>query len=192
MSNSVSDRVSSFISHNNPLKSTSVHNELDRAAAWNYGPVSILAAFAGSHLILQHRLPKLFYGVDDNVYPRQDLHGDRAERHVATGKLTRAQLNRLRRWEAAHYNSVDHLPVFVGAVLSLQLAGVPNRLTNRVCAVYLAARAAYAGLYITVESEGLSWLRTLAWWTSNLTCIYAFVESAKRINHNVGTGTVAL
>ncbi|KAN0063898.1 hypothetical protein ACQY0O_003504 [Thecaphora frezii] len=179
----ITDRVSSFVSPSN----------LERVASYNYGPISMLAAFAGSHLLLQARLPQLLrYGIDDNVHPRDNLLGESAERYLASGKVTPSQLNRLRRWEAAHYNAVENLPVFIGAVLSLQLAGAPNRIVNRVCAVWLAARAAYAGLYITIESPGLSWLRTASWWISNSSVLYAFYEAANRINHNVGTGTVAL
>lgn len=191
MSHNIADRVSGFVERNNPLKNASLVQDAERAAHYNYGPISILAAFAGSHLLLQHRLPKVFYGIDNNVYPREDLGANGADL-VASGKVTPQQLRRLKRWEAAHYNAVDHLPVFVGAILSLQFANVSNAIINRVAGTYLAARAAYAALYIGTESETGSYLRTAAWWTSNITCIYAFVEAAKTINHNVGRGTVAL
>lgn len=186
------DKVSDFVSSVNPFASASAAQEFERAASYNYGPVSILAAFAGSHLILQHRIPKLFLGVDNNVYPREDLRGENGEALVASGKISRRTLARLRRWEAAHYNAVENLPVFIGAIVSLQLAGAANKTINRVAAVWLSSRLAFSVLYIAVEDKALSNLRTLAWWTSNVTSIWAFVHAAKRLNHNVGTGTVAL
>lgn len=188
---SISDRAAGFISRVNPLKDPGFAQEASRSLHYDYGPISILAAFAGSHLLLQHRLPMVFYGIDNNVYPRDDLRV-KGEAAVASGKLTPAQLRRLKRWEAAHYNAVENLPLFVGAILSLQFAGASNRLINRVAGVYLTARAAFAVLYITVENESLSWLRTLAWWTGNITCMYGLVEAAKKLNHGVGTGVPAL
>lgn len=188
---SISDRAANFISRNNPLKDPGFAQDASRALHYNYGPISILAAFAGSHLLLQHRLPMLFYGLDNNVYPRDDLKTN-GEKAVASGKITPAELRRLKRWEAAHYNAVENLPIFVGTILSLQFAGVSNQLINRVAGTYLAARAAYAALYITVESESLAWLRTIAWWTGNTTCIYGLVQAAKKLNHRVASGTVAL
>ncbi|PWY97339.1 hypothetical protein BCV70DRAFT_202920 [Testicularia cyperi] len=191
-SSNLTDRVTNFVERNNPLKNPKFAEEAERAVHYNYGPISILAAFAGSHLILQHRIPKLFYGIDNNVYPREDLEGGNGEKLVAQGKITAKQLRRLKRWQAAHYNAVEHLPVFVGAILSLQFAGASNRLINRVAGTYLTVRTIYAGLYIGFETEAASMLRTIAWWSSNITCIYAFIEAAKKINHNVATGTTAL
>ena len=118
MSQNISNRVSSFVERNNPLKNANLVEEVERAAHYDYGPISILAAFAGSHLLLNHRIPKAFYGVDNNVYPRADLR-ENGEKLVAQGKITAKQLRRLRRWEAAHYNALEHLPVFVGAIVSV-------------------------------------------------------------------------
>lgn len=128
---------------------------------------------------------------DNNVYPRDDLRVN-GEKHVASGKITPAQLCRLKRWEAAHYNAVESLPVFVGTILSLQIAGASNRLINRVAGTYLAACAAFAVFYITVEDPTLAWARTIAWWTGNITCIYGLVQAAKQLNHGVAAGTTAL
>ncbi|SNX87612.1 uncharacterized protein MEPE_06322 [Melanopsichium pennsylvanicum] len=188
---SITDRAAGFISRVNPLKDPSFAQDASRALHYNYGPVSILAAFAGSHLLLQHRLPMLFYGLDNNVYPREDVQIN-GEKAVASGKITPSQLRRLKRWQAAHYNAIENLPIFVASILSLQFAGASNRLVNRVAGVYLTARAAFAALYITVEDPSLSWLRTIAWWTGNVTCMYGLLEAAKRINHGVATGTTAL
>ncbi len=188
----ITDRAANFISRNNPLKDPKFAQDASRALHYNYGPISILAAFAGSHLILQHRLPMIFYGLDSNIYPREDVQKN-GEKAVASGKLTPAQLRRLKRWQAAHYNAIENLPIFVGTILSLQFAGASNRVINRVAGVYLAARAAFAVLYITVdESEPLAALRTAAWWTGNITCIYGLVQAAKKLNYGVGAGTTAL
>ncbi|EST08666.1 Membrane-associated, eicosanoid/glutathione metabolism (MAPEG) protein [Kalmanozyma brasiliensis GHG001] len=188
---SITDKAANFISRVNPLKDPGFAQDASRALHYNYGPVSILAAFAGSHLLLQHRLPMLFYGLDQNVYPRDDLRVN-GEKHVASGKITQAQLRRLKRWEAAHYNAIENLPIFIGSILSLQFAGAPNRLINRVAGVYLSARAAFAALYIFNEDETLAYARTVAWWTGNITCIYGLVKAARFLNHGVAAGSPAL
>jgi uncharacterized MAPEG superfamily protein len=36
---------------------------------------------------------------------------------VQKGKITRTQLERLKRMEAAHANAMEHFPMFVGAVV---------------------------------------------------------------------------
>lgn len=188
---SITDRAANFISRNNPLKDPHFAQDASRALHYNYGPISILAAFAGSHLLLQHRLPMLFYGLDNNVYPREDIQTN-GEKAVASGKITSSQLRRLKRWQAAHYNAVENLPIFIGTVLSLQVAGASNKIINRVCGLFLAARAAHAGLYIALESEAGAWARTAAWWTGNITCLWGLTQAAKALNHGVASGTVAL
>ena len=52
---SITDRAANFISRINPLKDPGFAQDASRALNYNYGPISILAAFAGSHLLLQHR-----------------------------------------------------------------------------------------------------------------------------------------
>ncbi|GLA24594.1 hypothetical protein AnigIFM63604_002214 [Aspergillus niger] len=64
--------------------------------------------------ILSTRPAKRLLRIDHNVAPREDLqvYGEAA---VQAGKITRRQLNRLKRQEAAHANAVEGFPLFVAA-----------------------------------------------------------------------------
>lgn len=48
-------------------------------------------------------------------------------------------------------------------------------------ALYSLARVGYAASYILIENEGGSILRTLLWWTGNVSCISMMVMAGKRL-----------
>lgn len=107
----------------------------------------------------------------------------------------------LKRNEAAHANSIEGFPLFVAGskcrllhgrlthhtnsrlyvVLLAVHAGVPNETINTIGAWYTLSRVAFGLLYIVVESEGLSFLRSAAWWSGNLSCFTALVLAGKRL-----------
>lgn len=117
---------------------------------------------------------------DHNTAPREDVAKYGAEL-VKSGKITQKQLERVKRMEAAHANSVEHFPFMIGSVLLMLLAKMPASTINTFGAVYTLARIAYAVAYAMVETEKYSWLRTICWWTSNITCINAIVKSANAL-----------
>jgi len=67
-----------------------------------------------AYCLLSSRTPKQLYGIDHNGNPRQDL-AKYGEAAVRDGKITRAQLERVQRMEAAGANSTDGYTLFVGA-----------------------------------------------------------------------------
>lgn len=100
---------------------------------------------------------------------------------VRDGKITQRQLDRIVRMENAHANAVEHFPFLFGSVLFMVVAKLPASTINTIGAVYTLARIAYAVLYAQVETQKYSWLRTIAWWTSNFCCFTAIVKSANAL-----------
>ncbi|KAK5119557.1 hypothetical protein LTR85_007385 [Meristemomyces frigidus] len=120
----------------------------------------IIFHFLFAYAALASRLPKQYYGIDHNVSPREDIvkYGPKA---VASGKVTQKQLNMLKRIESAHANSVEHFPMFVGAMIWAHVAGLPTTEINASALAYTVARVAYAAAYILVETVKLSQLRAI-------------------------------
>jgi uncharacterized MAPEG superfamily protein len=77
---------------------------------------------------------------------------------------------------------MEHFPVFVGSALFAVVAKVPNETVNRACLVYSVARIVYAVAYLTVEKVQFSYIRSLAWWTSNFSCVYLLWRSGQALN----------
>ncbi|KAL4869866.1 hypothetical protein BDV12DRAFT_166987 [Aspergillus spectabilis] len=134
------------------------------------GPAALIFHFIFAYGVLSSRTLKQYYGIDHNSSPREDLtkYGEAA---VQSGKITRAQLNMLKRNESAHANAVENYALLVAAVGLATVAGVERVVLNRAVAVYTIARVLYGIVYISVEREGLSQLRGVCWWTANLSCL---------------------
>lgn len=135
-----------------------------------YAPYYVMANFFLAYVVLSSRPLKNALHIDHNVCPREDItkYGEAA---VQKGKISRAQLNMLKRNEAAHANAVEHFPMLVGSLLFALQAGVPNHTINRSALVYTGARIAYAAAYLLIEDVKLSYLRSLLWWAGNVTCL---------------------
>ncbi|KAK5264152.1 hypothetical protein LTR99_002816 [Exophiala xenobiotica] len=151
------------------------------AAPPNNAPYHAIFNFLFAYVFLSSRFLKNSYGLDHNVNPREDVlrFGERA---VQEGKITRSQLNLLKRNEAAHANAMEHFPMFIGSALFATVAKVPNETINKACLVYSASRLVYAVAYLTVDKAKLSYIRSLAWWASNFTCLYLLWQSGKTMN----------
>ncbi|KAL2818728.1 hypothetical protein BDW59DRAFT_151912 [Aspergillus cavernicola] len=136
----------------------------------NYGPTTLIFHFLFAYGVLSSRTLKQIYGLDHNGSPREDLtkYGEAA---VTSGKITRAQLNMLRRNESAHANAVENYALLVAAVGMASLAGVSNVVINRACLTYTIARVVYGAVYILVESDTWSQARGICWWVGNLSCL---------------------
>jgi uncharacterized MAPEG superfamily protein len=146
----------------------------------NYAPYHAMFNFIWAHIITSSRALKLRYGLDHNVNPREDV-ARFGEKAVQDGKITRQQLNRLKRNEAAHANAIEHYPVFVACILFATVSKVPNETINRACAIYSIARIVHTIAYVSVDKWKHSWIRSLAWWISNFSCIYLFWQSGKTL-----------
>jgi hypothetical protein len=80
----------------------------------NYAATLLLANWALAYGLMSTRLTKLYYGIDNNAAPREDL-ATFGEAAVKAGKLDRRTLNKLKRREAAHANAVEGYSLFVAA-----------------------------------------------------------------------------
>lgn len=144
---------------------------------------AIIWQFLFAYGILSSRTLKQYYGIDHNVSPREDLakYGNAA---VTSGKITQKQLNQLKRLESAHANSVEHFPLFVGALIWAHLARLSVVDINRSAVAYVLLRIAYATIYTLVDRPVLSQLRGLTWWASNLVCLRLFWLGGVSINRS--------
>ncbi|KAF7587210.1 hypothetical protein BBP40_007547 [Aspergillus hancockii] len=136
----------------------------------NYAPGFLIFHFVFAYGLLSSRTLKQYYGIDNNVSPRQDLtkYGETA---VREGKITRAQLEKLQRNEAAHANAVENYTLLVAGLALATYAGVPRTTINAAGLTYTVARVLYAVVYITVDRPLLSHLRGACWWVGNLSCL---------------------
>lgn len=67
------------------------------------------------------------------------------------------------------------------SVLFATYSGVPNTTINAICVWYTLSRLAYGAAYILIESERLSLIRTLFWWSCNASCIMGIVLAARAL-----------
>lgn len=68
-----------------------------------------------------------------------------------------------------------------GVVLLAVQAGVPNETINAIGVWYTLSRIAFGLAYVFIESEPLSFLRSLLWWSGKSACITALVLAGKRL-----------
>ncbi|KAH8781751.1 hypothetical protein F5882DRAFT_406101 [Hyaloscypha sp. PMI_1271] len=146
----------------------------------NLAATFLISNFIFAYALLSTRGIKRHYNFDHNCSPREDV-SKYGETMVKEGKLDRKTLDRVKRWESAHANAVEGYSLFVGGVLLALHAGVPVQKLNGLMALYSLARVGYAASYILIENEGGSILRTLLWWTGNVSCISMMVMAGKRL-----------
>lgn len=149
--------------------------------AGNLAPYYLVGHFIFAYAVLSTRGAKNYLKLDHNVNPRQDVtkYGQQA---VTKGKLTQRQLNFLQRNEACHANSTEHYPVFAAAVLFATTTLVDVGKINYMCAIYTMSRVVYAVAYFAFESHGLSYIRSLAWWSGNFACLNLLWAAGKALN----------
>merc|ERR1712225_152768 len=107
------------------------------------------------------------YGIDHNACPRQDVERY-GEKMVRDGKISRGALERVRRMENAHANSVEGYAVFVAGVLLALHAGVPTEKLNGLMAVYSLSRIGFGLAYVFIENEHLALVRTVFWYAAQI------------------------
>ncbi|KAL6242643.1 hypothetical protein RBB50_010289 [Rhinocladiella similis] len=142
-------------------------------------PVTSFAVPAGflawnwlfAYVALSSRPWKQSVGIDHNGSPRQDL-TKYAEAAIREGKMTRDQLDRIYRIEAASANSTDGFAFFATSVLFALVSGVPESALIKGCTAYTVARLVYGAVYVFVPHDIYSQLRGIAWWTGNFSCLY--------------------
>ena len=134
-----------------------------------------------TYSILTSRPLKNMYGIDNNVSPREDV-AMKGEAAVREGKMTRAQLNKIKRTESAHANSVENLPLLMSSLIFATIGGVPNEQVNSTALIYSCARVAYAISYVYTEELALSFLRSVLWWIGTGNCLYLLWQAGQAMN----------
>lgn len=147
----------------------------------NYGPAFLAFHFLWAYGILSSRTLKQWYGIDHQVSPREDL-AKYGEAAVRDGKITRKQLDMLKRIESAHANSVENYSFLVGSLLFASYAGVPSQIINAAGLSYTIARIIYGFVYIFVDSPTWSQTRGLVWWWGNVSCFTLLYQAGKRLS----------
>ncbi|KAJ5444390.1 uncharacterized protein N7458_008262 [Penicillium daleae] len=147
----------------------------------NYSPFFLGFHFLWAYGVLSSRTLKQWYGIDHQVSPREDL-AKYGEAAIREGKMTRKQLDMLKRNEAAHANSVENYPLLVGSLLFASYAGVPVQTINAAGLSYTVARIIYGAVYIFVDTPKWSWTRGVVWWWGNLSCLTLLYQAGKRLS----------
>lgn len=70
---------------------------------------------------------------------------------------------------------------FSDTVLAQLVAGVPNETINAIGLWYTLSRVAYSLCYSYIESQPLSFLRSVTWWSGNISCITGLVLAGKKL-----------
>ncbi|KAJ5788927.1 uncharacterized protein N7518_005938 [Penicillium psychrosexuale] len=148
--------------------------------AANHASGFLIANWVWAFCLMSNRDAKIRLGIDNNVCPREDLttYGEAA---VQAGKISRDTLNKLKRREAAHANAQEGYPLFVAAILISLFAGVPNETINTIGVWYSISRVVYSILYANITTKPASFLRSVAWWSGNVSCIYGLVQASKKL-----------
>ncbi|PLN80382.1 hypothetical protein BDW42DRAFT_113861 [Aspergillus taichungensis] len=146
----------------------------------NHAVGYIVANWFFTYFATSARASKMWFGLDHNSAPREDL-AKYGEAAVQSGKISRRTLNRLKRQEAAHANGVEGFPLFVAAMLLGIFAGLPAETINGVGAWYSVSRVLFTISYTLTESEGMSFFRSAFWVSGNIGCIVGLLEAAKTL-----------
>lgn len=196
----------SYVAHSNPMFSANVSSSLlttlglravpgeripNHAALlllgnwfYAYGVLSTRVAktkLGEWHRILSQDQDLIFLsGIDNNVAPREDLQ-TLGEAAVKAGKIDRRTLNKLKRQEASHANAVEGFAFFAAAILTATFAGVPSDTINAIGIWYSFSRISHSLCYTYIESNPWSYLRSVAWWSGNISCITALVLASKKL-----------
>ncbi|TGO50620.1 hypothetical protein BOTNAR_0386g00060 [Botryotinia narcissicola] len=101
------------------------------------------------------------------------------------GKLTKRQLDRIKRVQSASSNSIEHFAFFLGCIILAQQARHPVQTINKFGLSYNLARIGYGFAYTFMETRNTSVLRTAFWWWSNVSCIDILLKAGKALNEGV-------
>ncbi|KAJ5937037.1 hypothetical protein N7466_003487 [Penicillium verhagenii] len=146
----------------------------------NHAATLLIANWVWAYALMSTRGTKMRLGIDNNVAPRENL-ATLGEAAVKAGKIDRRTLNKLKRREAAHANAVEGYTLFVAAILTALYAGLPAETINKIGVWYSLSRVAYSLCYTHIEDKSLSYLRSVTWWSGNISCITALVLAGKKL-----------
>ncbi|KAJ6035770.1 Membrane-associated eicosanoid/glutathione metabolism (MAPEG) protein [Penicillium herquei] len=149
----------------------------------NYAATYLLVNWAFAYIVMSPRGSKIYYGVDNNVSPREDLR-TLAEAAVRDGRLEQRVLDKLKREEASQANTIESYSLFVASMLSASFAGVPGETVNTIGIWYTVSRVAFSICYSHIETQSWSYLRSAAWWSGNICCATGLVLAARCCNRS--------
>lgn len=147
----------------------------------NYTPAFLAFHFIWAYGVLSSRTAKQVLGLDHNASPRYDLR-DYGEDAVRSGKITRSQLDMMKRMESASANAVENYTLLVGAMCMANVSGVDTGRINAAGTIYTVARIAYGIIYTTVSHPWWSQMRGITWWVGNVSCLYLLWHSWVKMN----------
>ncbi|KAF2643029.1 hypothetical protein P280DRAFT_421509 [Massarina eburnea CBS 473.64] len=88
---------------------------------------------------------------------------------------------RFERAEAAHKNGFENAPLFIGAMLAGNLAGLSTETMNFAAGGFLLSRVVYTLLYINVTRQKYSYLRSLVWWIGSVLWIRIYWKAGNAL-----------
>ncbi|PYH45336.1 uncharacterized protein BP01DRAFT_296732, partial [Aspergillus saccharolyticus JOP 1030-1] len=142
--------------------------------------IVILINWFLAHGVLNTRTARQQLRLDSSGVAWYDLlqHGEAA---VRSGKMTRRQLERLKRRETAYTNVIEGFPLFLAGALLALFVQVPPEIINSFGIWFSILRVTYAAAYVLIESEGLRFVPSLLWWCGDTACFAALMIAGKRL-----------
>ncbi|RSH91174.1 hypothetical protein EHS25_009473 [Saitozyma podzolica] len=103
-----------------------------------------------------------------------------------SGKYSPRLVAKLRRRQAAHENCLEMIGFFAAVVVAGNTAGLSSEWMNFFSMGYFLLRWVYIYAYIKIDSDKLSLLRTLVWYTLNGLMLATLIKAGKAVNGGVG------
>ncbi|KAF2132410.1 hypothetical protein P153DRAFT_355018 [Dothidotthia symphoricarpi CBS 119687] len=85
------------------------------------------------------------------------------------------------RAEAAHKNALENAPLFIGAVLAGNMAGLSASTMNLSLGAYLGLRVLYTVLYVNTTRNKTASLRSLVWAVQTLILFGVYITAGNKM-----------
>jgi uncharacterized MAPEG superfamily protein len=144
----------------------------------------LITNFLFTYFLLTPRLYRLLLGISTNRAPRQDVQ-NYSSRFLDEGRITKRQLERLGRWEAAQQNGVENFPLLVASVMFVLVGRKDEGTVLGLGLGYLGTRIGYSIAYILTEGERWSYVRSVFWWVGNGVCFWGIAVGVRGIEYSV-------
>ncbi|EIN08260.1 hypothetical protein PUNSTDRAFT_120682 [Punctularia strigosozonata HHB-11173 SS5] len=112
----------------------------------------------------------------NNLKPRQNTQVIASDPKVSPETAARAA-----RMEGAHLNGNEMLPLWIGAVLAANFAGLSNRTLNLSSAAFISLRVLYNYFYINQKTEAQSWFRSAIFFAALPIPLTLFIKAANKL-----------
>ncbi|KAI0779161.1 hypothetical protein BC629DRAFT_594223 [Irpex lacteus] len=117
----------------------------------------------------------------NNLQPRQNV-----ERARSPSGLDKATADLVSRYEGAHLNGMENLPLWLAAILAGHFAGLSHRTLNYFSAAYISTRVLYNYVYVNQQTVAQSWARSALYFAGLSMPLTILVKSANRL-HSAST-----